>query len=138
MRYLLDTCAISDFVKGEPGTLSRLKQTSPKEIAISTISIMEIQYGLSINPQRAKKIQPVIQDLLASITALHFSEDDAFRAADIRNFLKQRGQPIGSYDALIAGTALNNGLTLVTANTSEFKRVPELAIENWRLNSQPI
>lgn len=48
MRYLLDTCVISDFIKAEPGTQARLKQTSPADIAVSSITIMELDYGLLI------------------------------------------------------------------------------------------
>lgn len=55
MRYLLDTCVISDFVKGEPGTQTRLKRTLPTDIAISSITVMELHYGLALNPQRAQK-----------------------------------------------------------------------------------
>ncbi|MEX0268567.1 PIN domain-containing protein [Leptolyngbyaceae cyanobacterium UHCC 1019] len=48
MRYLLDTCVISDFIKGEPGTQARLKQTSPADIAVSVITVMELRYGLAL------------------------------------------------------------------------------------------
>jgi tRNA(fMet)-specific endonuclease VapC len=58
MRYLLDTCVISDFIKGEPGTLIRLKQTPPNDIAVSIITVMELRYGLALNPQRAQKVEP--------------------------------------------------------------------------------
>ncbi len=46
MRYLLDTCVVSDFVKGEPNTLKRLKAIAPSQIAISSITAMELRYGL--------------------------------------------------------------------------------------------
>ena len=60
MRYLLDTCVISDFIKGEPGTQAQLKQTLPIDIAVSVITVMELRYGLQFNPQRAQKIEPVL------------------------------------------------------------------------------
>jgi tRNA(fMet)-specific endonuclease VapC len=46
MGYLLDTCVVSDFVKGENNTLKRLKSSSPHEILISSITVMEVKYGL--------------------------------------------------------------------------------------------
>ena len=64
MNYLLDTCVISDFVKGDKNTLSMLKSVSPNDLAISSITVMEIQYGLALNPNRAKAIASVIRDLL--------------------------------------------------------------------------
>jgi tRNA(fMet)-specific endonuclease VapC len=60
MRYLLDTCVISDFIKGEAGTKVRLKQTPPANIAISAITVMELRYRLVLNPQRAQKVEPAI------------------------------------------------------------------------------
>src|SRR5262249_24662885 len=123
MRYLLDTCVISDFVKGEKHTLDKLKNIPPNEIAISSITVMQIQYGLALNPKHRQLIEPVILDLLASITILDFNENDAVEAAKIRALLKQQGQPIGSYDVLLAGTALNNQLIFVSSITKEFSRV---------------
>jgi tRNA(fMet)-specific endonuclease VapC len=132
MRYLLDTCVISDFIKGEPGTQARLKQTPPNDIAVSVITVMELRYGLLINPQRAQKIEPAISSFLASVTILAFSNAEAERAAQIRAILKAQGQPIGAYDVLIASTALQHSLLMVTANQREFDRVSGLQTENWR------
>lgn len=133
MAYLLDTCVVSDFVKGEKNTLKRLKSTSKTEIAISSITVMEVKYGLAMNPQRALKIQPVIETFLNSITILPFGLLEAEQAAQIRNFLKQAGSPIGAYDVLIAATALIHNNTVITSNIREFQRVPNLSIENWRV-----
>jgi tRNA(fMet)-specific endonuclease VapC len=70
MRYLLDTCVISDFIKGEAGTQARLKQTPPVDIAISTITVMELRYGLALNPQRAQKVEAAINSMISSVTIL--------------------------------------------------------------------
>ena len=51
MKYLLDTCVISDFVKGVPNTLNQIKKTPPNELAVSSITVMEIQYGLLLNSE---------------------------------------------------------------------------------------
>lgn len=133
MKYLLDTCVVSDFVKGEKNTLNRLKNIAPNEIAISTITVMEIQYGIALNPTYGKRIEPIIVDFLSAIILLDFNQNDALQAATVRALLKQQGQPIGSYDVLLAGTALNNQLIFVSSNTDEFKRVTNLVLENWRI-----
>ncbi|MEQ9624727.1 PIN domain-containing protein [Coleofasciculus chthonoplastes] len=132
MRYLLDTCVISDFIKGEPGTQARLKQTPPTDIAVSVITVMELRYGLQLNPQRAHKIEPVITSFLSSITLLPFGISEAEQVAHIRAILRSQGQPIGAYDVLIAATALQYNLVMITANQREFDRVPDLQTENWR------
>ena len=132
MSYLLDTCTISDFVKGQPAVLKRTKVTSPTLIFVSSISTMEIEYGLRLNPARVQKILPVIQAFLANIQILPFGNPEAKAAGGIRAALRRQGSPIGCYDVLIAGTALAHGLTVVTSNTNEFKRVGGLLLENWR------
>ncbi|MBP0027684.1 type II toxin-antitoxin system VapC family toxin [Roseofilum sp. Guam] len=132
MQYLLDTCAISDFIKGEPGTQSKIKQTAPVNIAVSSITVMELNYGLALNPQQAKKIQPIILSFLSSVTILPFTAAEAEKAAQIRALLKSQGQPIGAYDVWIAATALEHNLIVITANQREFNRVVDLKTENWR------
>ncbi|BAY68610.1 PIN domain-containing protein [Anabaena sp. FACHB-709] len=46
MGYLLDTCVISDVVKGEENTLKQIKLISPTEIFVSSLTVMEVKYGL--------------------------------------------------------------------------------------------
>ena len=132
MGYLLDTCVVSDFVKGEENTLKQLKSISPTDIFISSLTVMEVKYGLAINPQKAIKIQPLIKPFLTSITVLPFNSQEAEKAAEIRGILKIAGSPIGAYDVLIAATALSHNYIIVTSNVREFQRVPNLQIENWR------
>ena len=51
MDYLLDTCVVGDFVKGDNNTLIRLRAKSPLQIKISSITAYELQYGLEKNDQ---------------------------------------------------------------------------------------
>jgi tRNA(fMet)-specific endonuclease VapC len=134
VKYLLDTCVISDFVKGEENTLHKIKKFSPFDFSISSITVMELNYGLVLNAARAKLIGKIIQDFLSTITILDFNQKDAHQAAVIRAYLKKKGRPIGSYDILLAGTALNHQLTFVTSNVNEFSRIEGLILENWRDN----
>jgi tRNA(fMet)-specific endonuclease VapC len=132
MGYLLDTCVVSDFVKGEQNTLKKIKSISPTDIFISSLTVMEVKYGLAINPQKAIKIKPLIESFLTSITVLPFNSQEAEKAAEIRGILKIAGSPIGAYDVLIAATALSHNYIIVTSNVREFQRVPNLQIDNWR------
>ncbi|GAB6040352.1 PIN domain-containing protein [Endothiovibrio diazotrophicus] len=135
MIYLLDTCVLSDFVRGEPGTLARLKSHSPDDLSFSTITLFELEYGLLFNPERAGKIETPLRQVIGAIAPLPFCEDDAREAARIRAQLKRDGTPIGAYDLLLAGCARHRGLTLVSANQREFERVTGLRHENWRAPS---
>ena len=132
MKYLLDTCTVSDFVKGQPNVLARIKAISPTLTAVSALTRMEVEYGLALNAERARKLAPVLQAFFSTISTLPFEVADALAAAAIRAALKTKGQPIGAYDVLIAGTALARGLVVVTSNVGEFQRIGGLQVEDWR------
>lgn len=65
------------------------------------------------------------------IGTLVFDEADARAAGEVRASLEAAGTPIGAYDAMIAAQAVRRGITLVTANVSEFARVDDLRWEDW-------
>lgn len=130
--FLLDTCVISDFVKGDENTLRKVKSHAPSSLFVCTVTQMEIEYGLKRIEERRHKFDAIIQGLYACINILPFDQKTSFCAATIRAELSKIGQPIGPYDLLIAATALAHNLVMVTANPNEFSRVPGLTIENWR------
>ncbi len=132
MTWLLDTCVLSDFARGEAQTLARLKALSPAALAVSAITVMEVEYGLALAPSRTEKLGPVMQALLGAIPIVPYAAEDARASAAVRAALERKGRPIGAYDILIAGTALAHGMTLVTSNVREFGRVSGLQVENWR------
>ena len=132
MKYLLDTCTVSDFVKGQANVLDHVKATPPSLIVVSALTRMEVDYGLLLNSDRARTLAPMQDAFFSTIARLPFDEADPKTAAAIRAALKTRGQPIGAYDVLIAGTGLARGLVVVTSNIAEFKRVSGLQGEDWR------
>lgn len=109
MKYLLDTCTVSDFVKGQTNVLARVKATQPNLIAVSALTRMEVDYGLGLNAERARKLAPMLDAFFSTVATLPFDEVDAQATAAIRAALKTRGEPIGAYDVLIAGTGLARG-----------------------------
>ena len=131
MRFLLDTCIISLFARGNERVLANLKRHAPGDIGVSTVTDMEIQYGLALNPARAEKLRPVLDALLESVQVLSYSREDAHATAAVRAALRKAGRPIGPYDTMLAGCALARGLVFVTANTGEFNRVGGLQVEDW-------
>ena len=132
MRYLLDTTVISDFTRGVPNVLAHLKALNKGDVAISTVTSMEIEYGLMLNPARARKIEPMIRALLQDLQVFPYEPQDATATAAIRAALSKRGTPIGPYDVMIAGTALRRGVVMVTSNRGEFERIHGLVLEDWR------
>jgi tRNA(fMet)-specific endonuclease VapC len=132
VKYLLDTSVISDFVRGQWAVRERLLRTSPSELAVSALTVMEVEYGLARDPARAQRIRPVVEALLAQVAVIACGVEEARETGRIRAELARQGTPIGPFDSLIAGTALVRRLILVTSNNGEFSRVPRLLIEDWR------
>ncbi len=131
MKYLLDTCVISDFFKKIPYTIERFKQSSSSDLAVSTVTVLEIEYGLQLNPERENKLRPLWQALIAEIETVPFDSQEAVCTALLRARL--RSQIIGAYDCIIAGTAFAHNLILVTSNIREFGRLANvISLENWR------
>ena len=133
MRYLLDITVISDFARGEPAVLARLKATRKGDAAVSTVTAMEIESGLLLNPARARKIEPMIRALLTDLEVLAYGSEDTTATAAVRAALTKQGKPIGPYDLMIAGTALRRGMVMVTSNGAEFTRITGLIVEDWRI-----
>ena len=132
MTYLLDTNVLSDFARGEPAVMARLRQEAPAQLTASVITEMEVEYGLARNPNLAPRLRQAMRLLLNTIAVLPFEREDARTAAQLRAVLNRQGTPIGAYDLLLAASALRRGLKIVTHNTREFARVSGLEVEDWR------
>ena len=93
MKYLLDTCTISDFVTGQASVMARIKSIPPNLIALSSVSRMEVDHGLALNTERARKLAPILDAFFSAIATLDFDEVNAHAAVGIRAALKTRGNP---------------------------------------------
>ena len=136
--YLLDTCAISDFVRGHKNTVARMSVIPAIKFYISYVNIFEVEFGLAKNPQRALKTMPILIKLFSRSELIHFGLFESVRAAHIRHELESVGNTIGPYDIQIAATALVHNLTLVTSNVTEFSRIKGLKYENWRVAEEMV
>ncbi len=81
---------------------------------------------------RAENLR-LLEELFETVASVPFDDLCAAEYARLRLELEGSGRPIGPNDLLIASTARAHGLVLVTHNTREFSRVPELRIEDWEL-----
>jgi len=160
MRYLLDTnICIYLIKKHSPEILERFRKHSPQDVAISTITLFELQYGVEKSQYRQRSENALDKFLLPlNIIDLDRSaanepprrkpgylsglsvllrrkrrgiQPEEIEAAAIRAQLEKKGISIGPYDLLIAGLARSQDMTLVTNNTKEFERVVDLHLEDW-------
>ena len=72
-----------------------------------------------------------VEETLAPFVSYAFDDGAAEHYARLTHKLEIEGKVIGPKDRMIAAIALQHGLTVVTGNTGEFRRVEGLAVENW-------
>ena len=129
MKYLLDTCTVSDYLRGVDPVVKRLQKSKPSEVAISAVTAMELRCGAA--RRQSPKLTASVEAFLADITILNFDVDAAEHAGVLRADMETKGLTIALADCQIAGSALAHRLTLVT-NDSDLKRVPGLKVVDWR------
>ena len=132
--YLLDTDTCTYLIKKRPSkALAELQSKEISTVAISSISLSELEYGVakSARPQQNKL---ALAHFLAPLEVLPYNDFAAARYGPVRALLESQGTPIGPLDLLIAAHALALEAILVTNNVSEFGGVSELVVENWAEN----
>ncbi len=131
MKYLLDTNIIIYAKNRRPESVFRkLKDLSPSDLCISSITMAELEYGIA-RSSKPDQNRLALSLFLSGIETVPFDENAAREYGTIRKNLTEKGVLIGSNDLLIASHAKALGLTLVTNNTREFNRIEGLRIENW-------
>jgi tRNA(fMet)-specific endonuclease VapC len=134
MDYLLDTNACIALNKGEPATVrARFHEAvhAGAQIWVPIVVLFELWYGVAKSARPKENAEDLATFLGGPVRVLVFGEEDAREAGELRTSLERTGKPIGAYDVLIAGQALAQKLTLVTANAEEFGRVKGLVWEDW-------
>jgi len=128
---LIDTDILSKFLKGDDKVKEKFKSYLRvyNQVNFSIITYYEIVSGLKhrdANKQMNSFLEfASISNILPLTT--QSSENSAIIYADLR----KKGTPVDDIDLLIAGIAIENNMMIVTNNTSHFKRIEGLEIENW-------
>ena len=129
MKFILDTCTVSDYLRGVDPVIRRIQKAKPSELAISAVTAMELRYGAS--RRQSAKLTAAVDGFLSGITLLPFESEAAERAGILRAAMETKGHSIALADCQIAATALVHGLTLVSSD-ADLKRVPGLKPIDWR------
>jgi tRNA(fMet)-specific endonuclease VapC len=108
----------------------RFQKFSNKDLRVSSITSAELYYGVAKSrvPDTSKQ---KVDFFLTPFEIIEFDEEDSIEYGRIKGKLEQKGTPIGILDNMIAAQAFVRGYTLVTNNVREFKRIPNLKLENW-------
>ena len=129
--YLLDTNIISYWMRGDEKVIGRIKRHAPLDLAMSTVTLAEILYGIEKSPIKKRERRHKINQISSLLGLYSFDEAAAEEYALIRVQLETEGRVISERDTQIASIALANKLTVITHNIKEFGRIGKLKSEDW-------
>ena len=127
MDYMLDTDTCIFIINAHS---RMIEQAEPIDCGISVVVFAELERG-NARSNRAEKNRIALDRFLNGIAIVDLDQDAAQHYADIRVHLETTGQPVGPNDFWIAAHARSLNVTLVTNNTREFAKVPDLTIDTW-------
>ena len=130
IKYLLDTNIVIYVLKRRPIEALEAFNKNANRIAISSITLSELIYGAEKSANVDKNLEAV-EDFVSHLDVFSYDAKASQQYGQIKSGLEKRGELIGENDIHIAAHAISQGLILVSNNLREFKRVPNLALENW-------
>jgi tRNA(fMet)-specific endonuclease VapC len=130
-RYLLDTNVCIYIRQKRPAEVQRrFRKLRPGEAVLSVITYGELIYRAAKSEQRVAALAR-LRELVNLLPAASLPGTAAEAYGAIRAELESKGEMIGNNDLWIAAHAVAAGLTLVTNNEKEFRRVRGLKMQNW-------
>ena len=130
MRYMLDTdICIYTINERSSAVLRAFRQFQSAGLGVSSVTAAELFFGVARTG--SQRNLDALRRLLVTLEIAPFDALAAEVFGFMRAWLASQGTPIGPYDTMIAAHAQALGVTLVSNNTREFKRVPGLKVENW-------
>jgi tRNA(fMet)-specific endonuclease VapC len=130
LKYLLDTNIVIYVLKRRPKEVLEVFNINASRMDISSITLSELLYGAEKSQNIDKNLE-AIEEFISHLDVLPYDAKASQHYGQIKAALEKKGEIIGENDIHIAAHAISQGLILVTNNLREFKRVPNLAFENW-------
>jgi len=130
IKFLLDTNIVIYVLKKRPLEVLKVFNANASRMAISSITLSELIYGAEKSANISKNLE-AIEDFVSHLEVLPYDARASQHYGQIKAALEKKGKIIGENDIHIAAHAISQGLILVTNNLKEFKRVSNLALENW-------
>lgn len=127
MKYLVDTDWVAEYLKARQPTTQILTSLRREGLAISLITYGEIFEGIR-RGRDVERHERSFRHFVRRVYLLPLTIEIMERFAHIRGELRAQGQLIGDLDTLIAATALEHDLMLITYNTRHFNRIPDLKL----------
>jgi len=138
VKYLLDTCLLSELVKKKPnsGVVRWLDKADESALYLSSLTIGELQRGISKLPDNPRKetLQAWVNNDLASRfegRILDIDTEVAKAWGVMQGTGEQKGVVLPAIDSLIAATAIVHKLTVVTRNIKDIERCHVKVFNPW-------
>ena len=131
MRFMLDTNTCVELIRQRNDRILRkMQRFRPDDLCVSSVTLSELEYGVakSADPEKNRL---ALAEFMTPLSVLPYDDAVAPVYGRVRVGLERAGTPIGPLDTLIAAHALSLGLTVVTGNEGEFRRVAGLKVQNW-------
>ena len=138
MKYILDTCVVSEFTRPEPEprVVAWVGAVPEDDLAVSALTLGEARFGIArMTPgRRQRELTEWLERLERQFAprVLGVDHDVARRWAIVRAAAATRGRAIPVVDGLIAATALHHGLTIVTRNGTDFAATGAAVVDPWK------
>jgi tRNA(fMet)-specific endonuclease VapC len=130
MSLLLDTSICVFFLRQYPKIIQRVRQYNVEDLAISIITLAELQFGEYNSTQIENNLKRV-QFIVARTRLLDLTPRTTEIYAEVKASLRKSGNVIDDFDIFIGATAIENDLMLVTDNERHFSRIEGLRMTNW-------
>jgi predicted nucleic acid-binding protein len=127
MAYILDADWIIQTLKGDVAAKNTIRQLAGGASHVSWVTVGEI-YEVGFNSPNPEAFLDSLREFLVPHRIVGLDEPVIARFAEIRAFLRRRGELISDFDILLAATALDRDLTVLTFNLRHFERIPDLRI----------
>ena len=116
---ILDSCFFIDLMGGDEAAVAKLDELviDGRVLSVSSITVTEVERGMG--DSRRERFDGLLRD----VDVVPYDLTTSRRGADLLRSLNDRGEPIGTLDAMVAATALERDGAVVTRNVSEFRRI---------------
>ncbi len=138
MKYLLDTCVISEIIKSKPNknVISWLSNQDESELFLSVLTFGEIAKGIEKAPDkvRKKKLKVWVEEDLKQRfegKILPINLEVSIQWGVIQGIAEKAGKPMPTLDGLIAVSGLVNNCIVVTRNTSDMEQSTVELFNPW-------
>jgi tRNA(fMet)-specific endonuclease VapC len=131
LKYLLDTNTVSALIKGAPAVAARIAKTERADVAISQVTVAEIEFGLRYLPtsKRRRLLRAQWEAIGPELIRLPWDDPVSRAFGERKARLERSGRRMSDFDLAIASHAIAYGLIIVTADAA-FDRL-RIRRENW-------